>query len=467
MTNLLTYFKNRHEILGMNDRNYTYEKLNRGKISIADNKLFTKRLLEKNDIAVPATFAVIRSVKELDNFDFESLPSSFVLKPAKGFKGAGINIYYNKSRKGGWLLADGRRHFAEDISSHVLNILDGQFSHGISPKPSEAVFEERIRMHKAFKYYSYRGIPDIRIIVYRGVPVMGMLRLPTKESEGKANISLGALGVGIDMARGVSTTAVKSSRSIENVPGTNIKLSGIKIPYWNKILRLSHRCQIATGLGYLGVDLIIDRDKGPLVVELNARPGLGIQQANQAGLKERLQQVRKLKNISEERAIRIAKDLFGGEIEEEVENITGREVIGLTETVFFTNKDGDSVKVDCKIDTGAESSSLDAEVLKTLGYEELVDYINDVLGAENVAEKPRIDRKKYEQMLLAHEEVIDVVRVKSALGYDYRVRIELDAKIRERNFKMHASIANRVNLKYPVIIGKRDLKEFLIDPTKG
>lgn len=466
MTNVITYFKNRHEILGINDRNYTYENLNRGKIILADNKLATKKLLEKNDIPVPTTYGVIKTAQELETFKFEDLPASFVLKPSQGFKGAGINIYYNRSKKGGWLLADGRHHTEEDLKTHIMNTLDGQFSHGISPKPSEAIFEERIKMHNTFKYYSYRGIPDIRIIVYRGVPIMGMLRLPTKESEGKANISLGAIGVGIDMARGVTTTAIKSGRVIEAVPGTNIKLSGIKIPYWNKILRLSYRCQKVTGLGYLGVDIIIDKEKGPLIIELNARPGLGIQQANQAGLKERLNQVRKLKNISEERSVRIAKDLFGGEIEEEIENITGREVIGISESVIFTTKTGEEVKVDCKIDTGAESSSLDAEVLKALGYEELVDYINDVLGKESIAEKSREERKKYEQMLLAHEEVTDVVRVKSALGYDYRVRVELDAKIRDRNFKMHASIANRVNLKFPVIIGKRDLKEFLIDPTK-
>jgi D-alanine-D-alanine ligase-like ATP-grasp enzyme len=44
-----------------------------------------------------------------------------------------------------------------------------------------------------------------------------------------------------------------------------------------------------TKLGYLGVDIVLDRDKGPLLLELNARPGLSIQIANGAGLVPRLE----------------------------------------------------------------------------------------------------------------------------------------------------------------------------------
>jgi len=38
---------------------------------------------------------------------------------------------------------------------------------------------------------------------------MAMLRLPTKESGGKANLQQGAIGLGIDMASGVTTSAVQ------------------------------------------------------------------------------------------------------------------------------------------------------------------------------------------------------------------------------------------------------------------
>jgi hypothetical protein len=54
------------------------------------------------------------------------------------------------------------------------------------------------------------------------------------------------------------------------------------------MLELAARSYELTGLGYQGIDIVLDRDKGPLLLELNARPGLAIQIANQAGLGPRL-----------------------------------------------------------------------------------------------------------------------------------------------------------------------------------
>ncbi|MRR31196.1 alpha-L-glutamate ligase-like protein, partial [bacterium] len=62
-----------------------------------------------------------------------------------------------------------------------------------------------------------------------------------------------------------------------------------------------------TGLGYLGVDLVIDRDRGPLLLELNARPGLAIQLANRHGLRTRLDQVdRALPSLADTPEARVA-----------------------------------------------------------------------------------------------------------------------------------------------------------------
>jgi hypothetical protein len=46
-----------------------------------------------------------------------------------------------------------------------------------------------------------------------------------------------------------------------------------------------------TGLGYIGADVVLDARRGPMVLELNARPGLAIQLANRAGLMPRLDTV--------------------------------------------------------------------------------------------------------------------------------------------------------------------------------
>lgn len=464
MTNLFTYIQGRKDILGLNDRNRTYCQWDRKLLRIADNKLTTKMILRDNEIPTPEVYGVIRNTREIEEFDFDSLPKGFVLKPSKGLKGAGINIYYNRAKDGQFVLANRGRHSVEDIKAHIINILDGQFSMGVNPKPSAAIFEERIKMHSMFRPFSYRGIPDIRVIVYKGIPVMAMLRLPTKDSGGKANISLGAIGVGIDMARGVTTSAIKNGRTIEYAGELKMRLSGIKIPYWNKILRIAHKCQVASKIRFLGVDIIIDKEKGPMVVELNARPGLGIQVANGTGLKERLLRVKKLKNISEDRAVRLAKDLFGGEIEEEIETISGREIIGLEEEVMFTDKEGNKLKVNCKIDTGADSSSIDRELARLLGFGDVVDYVDRILTAD-IADKEKAERKAYKHLLYGHQDVVKVTRIKTASGYDYRVKIEIPAQIKEKQFVMRATIADRVGLKYPVLIGKRDLVSFLIDTT--
>ncbi|MDD3481176.1 MAG: sugar-transfer associated ATP-grasp domain-containing protein [Patescibacteria group bacterium] len=465
MTNLTLSIRNSSEILGINERNYRYLRLNKGLKSLADNKLLTKKLLKSNDIPTPEVYGVIKNRRDLENFDFDSLPNSFVLKPSRGVKGAGITIYYNRLKDGRWITASREKHEISDLKTQVQNILDGQYSLGIRMRSSAAIFEERVKMHPSFKHYSYRGIPDIRVIVYRKVPVMAMLRLPTEESGGKANINRGALGVGIDMARGVTTDAIKNNRLIESVPNKRLALSGIKVPYWTKILRIAHQCQVVSGIGYLGVDIIIDKEKGPMVVELNARPGLGIQAANQDGLKDRLEKVRKVKSVTESKAVRLTKDLFGGEIDEELENITGRELIGLTEKICFMGKNMKEICVACKIDTGADSSSIDKRLAVKLGYEDVVNYYEKIIHA-SVADKQKEERRAYKNLLYKHKEVVKVTHIKTAAGLDYRVKIELPAKINDKEFLLRASISNRSKLNYPVLLGKNDLKGFLIDTTK-
>ena len=60
------------------------------------------------------------------------------------------------------------------------------------------------------------------------------------------------------------------------------------IPYWAEMLDVSRRTSELFPLDYLGVDIILDRAKGPMVMEINVRPGLAIQLANQKGLKQTL-----------------------------------------------------------------------------------------------------------------------------------------------------------------------------------
>ena len=153
---------------------------------------------------------------------------------------------------------------------------------------------------------SHEGVPDIRIIVFLGVPVMAMVRLPTRMSKGKANLHQGAIGAGVDMATGRTLTAVWGRDIVTDNPDTGNPVTGVAIPGWDNLLELAARCNDMTGLGYVGVDIVLDRDKGPLILELNARPGLNIQIANDAGLGPRLERVESSRSALTDLAARVA-----------------------------------------------------------------------------------------------------------------------------------------------------------------
>lgn len=294
---------------------------------------------------------------------------------------------------------------------------------------------------------------------------MAMLRLPTRSSDGKANLQQGAIGVGIDLATGTTTTAIiGKGQLIEYVPGTRLVLSGIKIPYWKEILRMSVEAQVLSGLGFLGADIAIDRDRGPVILELNARPGLSIQLANLAGLKGRLKRVAGLKIKTTERGIRVGKNLFGGEIEEEIEELSGKRVIGSIEKVKLIGKDGKEIEVEAKIDTGADSTSIDTELARQLGFGEVIEnFEKKLIGIDVLKELTETERS----LLFADiSDLADTSITKSSHGTSYRPMIQVEFILDDILISGKVSVINRSNLKYPAIIGRKNLKKFLIDVNK-
>ena len=390
-------------------------------------------------------------MEDLENFDWSKLPSSFALKPNRGFGGEGIVVVYGKKKnqENTWVKANGSSITLTDIIAHIRNILDGSFS--LSNTPDIAFFEERLTLLKLFKPYAFKGIPDIRVIVFNSIPVMAMLRLPTKESGGKANLQQGAIGLGIDLASGTTTTAILGKgKIIEYAPGTRLALSGIKIPYWKDILTMAVQAQQVSGLGFLGADIAIDREIGPAFLELNARPGLAIQLANMDGLKDRLERVKGLKVKSVARGVRMGMDLFGGEIQEELEEISGKKIIGSIEKVKLTGINGKTVTVEAKIDTGADSTSIDIELAKELGF-------------ENTLQQFYAITKDRWQLFSAIENLAATVPVKSSHGITYRPKINIDVQLSAITMHTKVTVINRSHLLYPIIIGKKNLKKFLVD----
>ena len=271
-------------VVGINQRNrdYIMARNPRHLYGRVDDKVETKRLASAAGIAVPELYGVIRSVHAAHEFvGVVEGRDDFVVKPAHGSGGKGIFVVTDR-RRDHFVKADGTLLGKAELEHHIQNALGGVYSLG--GQPDQVIIEYRVKFDPVFESVSYRGVPDVRVLVYRGVPAMAMLRLPTRRSDGRANLHQGAVGVGIDLADGSTTHAVCRDRRIEEHPDFGTTLRGIAIPGWDDILTLAARCQELAPLGYLGVDIVLDAALGPLVLELNARPGLAIQIANRRGL---------------------------------------------------------------------------------------------------------------------------------------------------------------------------------------
>lgn len=278
-------------VVGINMRNARYLLPNnpRKLYGLVDDKLQTKALAAGEGLSVPETYAVIRTPHDAELLEKTlATRDAFVIKPGRGSGGKGVLVIDSKEG-GSYLKPSGVRLSGNDIRHHVANILAGLFSLG--GQRDCALVEYRVRPAKILTDISYQGAPDIRIVMLHGYPVMAMLRAATRESDGRANLHQGALGIGIDLATGRTIRAVHHGKSVRRHPDIDIDLIGIQMPEWDKILDIAVTCQEMTGLGYLGVDLMIDETIGPLMIEVNARPGLAIQMANGVGLLRRLEPV--------------------------------------------------------------------------------------------------------------------------------------------------------------------------------
>jgi alpha-L-glutamate ligase-like protein len=403
------------DLLGINARNLKYIRPynHREAVKLADSKLKTKHYLSARNIPVPRLFGVIKNHEEIANFDFGSLPQNIVLKPNRGLGGEGIIAF--KSRKGkNFITVGGRKISLEEIKAHITDIVDGRYS--INNTPDLAFFEQRIINHPELEKYSYKGLPDIRIIVYNLVPVMAMLRLPTRESEGKANLAQGAVGVGIDLTTGKPTYISRKNKIVSEIPGVGKFDKDFRIPFFDEMLLIASKCQIITNLGYLACDIAIDETNGPILLEVNARAGLKVQLANKAPLQKRLEKLRDIKVSTPEKGVRIAKDLFGKR-----------------ENILITKE---------------------SKQIHTVGLEEIVELI---LPNEKLILKAKIDPDQ-------EESIIDRSfqdKLKNINKNQAKVKITLAEKRLQTIVKFR-----KIKSDHDVIIGTRDIKDFLIDVNK-
>ena len=300
------------EPLGMNARNFLY--VNRYNKAYAkrraDDKVETKRILISTGIPSAKIIHTFLSRESIKKFNWELPGEGFVVKPSRGYGGEGI-LVFNKWDGNKAATVSGKTYTVRQIQSHIFDIFEGIYS--LQFIPDTAYIEERIKPNQFFKKLTPSGLPDIRIIVFNKIPIMAMLRIPTRASNGKANLHQGGIGIGVEMRTGITNFAYSRGKLVKKLPDTKIKTAGIKVPDWDEILLLSAKTQIAMGLGYAGVDIVLDRDHGPVVIEVNSRPGLAIQNANQASLRFRLETVENLKVPDAERGVEISKSIFAEE----------------------------------------------------------------------------------------------------------------------------------------------------------
>jgi alpha-L-glutamate ligase-like protein/uncharacterized protein (TIGR02421 family) len=415
-------FFSAHGVLGLNARNLLYIKpFNpRKAVAFADDKMKTKAYLTSRGIPAAKVYARIDSREELRIFDFSQLPDACVLKPNYGFGGEGILIL--NGREGGQFLLQGKKRISNaELYEHIEDILDGKFS--VNGLRDTAFFEQILIPDSAFAPFRPAGLPDIRIVVFNLVPVMAMLRIPTSASEGKANVHLGGVGIGIDIAKGVTTHATQYNRILHELPHGG-DTAGYPIPQWEELLLVASRIQYLTNIGYLAVDLTIDANHGPMLLEVNARAGLMVQVANLAPLRSRLERVEGLHVGSPEKGVRIAQELFGDVLRKPSAVPDDRTVLSTAERITFTGEGGITIAASAIIVPQEERSVIQEDLLAEL----LREGIADVADSE--------ERSYRVRFTLGGKKVQTIVRVDVVPGV------------------------------YRAMIGKRDLQGFLIDPAK-
>jgi hypothetical protein len=222
---------------------------------------------------------------------------------------------------------------------------------------------------------------------------------------------------------------------VEFFPRTRRQLKGIQIPDWEKVMALAIHSAQAAGLGYMRADIVLQpsiKKPGttiPKVLELNAQPGLKIQLANKAGLRRRLERVEGLEVDTPEKGIKIAKELFANQ---ELMHLMHEPVsIDVFETVEVVTEKGERVKVKTKVDTGAFRTSIDESLAQDLG-------------------------------LLRQDNVLFEKTYRSALGRRTRPVIGISYYLAGKKIDTTANVTDRSGMKRPMLIGRRDLKGYLV-----
>jgi alpha-L-glutamate ligase-like protein len=284
----LFHIKNHQGVMGLNKRNLTliYPNNSREDYHLADDKVKSKELLHANNIACAETYAIITHTGMIKTkWQQCKCYKALAIKPANGSGGGGIKIL--KKDKNGFWKSGGKIISESQIYQHITSIVSGMFS---MSSTDSCLIEECIIPHPFFAEIYDEGVPDFRIITLKGIPLIGMLRMPTSKSDGKANLHQKGVGIGVNMEEGTLALVYDGKQYLDHHPDNPLNVVGKKIPYWKEMLQLAIDTAKIFPLDYMGIDIVLDAHKGPQIMEVNVRPGLGIQLVNQCGMEKIVRQ---------------------------------------------------------------------------------------------------------------------------------------------------------------------------------
>lgn len=417
-------------ILGMNARTQIYTALNSADSKkYGFSKLKAKNFLKKHGIQVPQLYATIAGREELREFEWKKIQGGFAIKPANGSAGKGILVIKGRiGKQAKWQDIEDNVYSQSDLDLHISDILEGRYT--TWGNRHSALIEERVPIHPDLEQHVEVGTPDLRIILFNKIPVMAMMRLPTIESDGRANLDQGAIGVGIDLGTGKTIHGVSGKKKvIRTIPKSGQSVSGIQVPSWVSALKVAVRVANATGYKFFGVDLFLHPQKGPMVAEVNGFPGLSIQLANKSGLRRRLQRIEGIEARNVNHAVKIAQSLFAESFPATGEGDVDLIILEPKEKIMLIGDDKKQEELTALINTGRYRSAISQEVASELG----------LFDADDLLWKQMSD----------DEGKVPI--------------IEVPFVIRDRLVKSQMAVSKRLSRKRNAVeIGRKDLKGFLV-----
>jgi hypothetical protein len=132
------------------------------------------------------------------------------------------------------------------------------------------------------------------------------------------------------------------------------------------------------------------------------------------------------------------------------------QIIGRIDTISLPEFGLD--ELDCKVDTGANTSSLhcsDIRLIELDGKRILEFQVLDAKRSQYIKQKNRV-------------ETFSTRKVKSSFGQsEERYSIETTLLLFGREWAIEFTLSDRVDMKFPVLLGRRFLrKKFIVDVTK-